>query len=383
MICWLFAWEFGQGLGHLRRLGAITRHLVRSGDRAVLVTPPDAPLAELPPGVERMPLQAPDPPPCRAMTEGFLPSYGAALVELGFAKADYIMARLAAWDRILRAIRPAAIIADHAPYAVLAGKDRCAVAVIGTGLDLPPSDDDEFPPVLAELPSFDEAPLRAALAAGCRATGRPAAPSAPMALKGTRRFLVGLPDFDPYATRRSETHLGPIGARPPLTTCPAEGSVFAYLNALHPSFDELVSALAEAGLPGNAYWQGGQDPARAALLGARGVDVLRAPAVMADALPACSLVLSLGGAGLTAGALFAGRPHLILPIHLESELHALGLEQLGAGVRLSGYALCAAIEAAADTLALRDGAMRAALRLRDAFPTDPAPTIAAEIRSMA
>ena len=384
MKTWLLAWEFGTGLGHFRRLAAIAEALAEDGDRIVVAAPePNTVQAAFSRLVESVAAPAPSAPPMIEPAAGFLPSYGAALRELGFADAEYLAARVRLWDELLSRLRPDALVADHAPFAIFAAKDRFPTVVLGAGLDLPPADGESFPTVLQSAAPFDESGLRHALAAAAAATGRPGPESAPAAVRGDRRFLVGLPIFDPYLGRRPEPHLGPLGPRPALSPCPSEGRIFAYLRSDSPSFKPLTWALAEAGIPAVVHWQGPSDPGTAALLASRGAEVLTRPADAFAELARASLVVSLGGKGLTAQALYAARPQLIYPVHLDSELQALGVERLGAGRRFSRLGVRQLLEMSADSLALRDGAMRAALDLHRDFGQDPAARVAAEIRGLA
>jgi len=382
---WLLAWESGAGLGHLRRLAAIARPLAQTGDRIVVVAPePEAVHLAFPADLAAETVPAPAlPAPRIDQAEGFLPSYGAVLRDLGFENAGYLTAMTRAWDEVLARVQPSAVIADHAPFAVFAARGRFPTAVLGAGLDLPPAHGSSFPMVIADAKPFDETRLRMAFAAAAAATGRPNPYVATAALRGDRRFLAGLPVFDPYLNRRLETHLGPLGPRPAPSPCPSEGAIFAYLRSDHPSFGPLTWALVETGIPALVHWQGPPDAGTAALLATRGITVSHTPVDTVAELAKASVVISLGGAGLTAEALFAGRPHMVYPIHMESELNALGLERLGAGRRFPPFGLREMIDFAADSLALRDGAMRAALELHRDFGIDPAGRIAADIRELA
>ncbi|MFI4973429.1 MAG: glycosyltransferase [Caulobacterales bacterium] len=384
MTCWLFAWEFGEGLGHLRRMAVLADALARGDDRVVLATAEaERARGAFPAAAEIIALPPPEVPDAAPSAEGFLPSYGAALAQLGFEDSARIARRVAVWDEIFDRVKPAAVIADHAPFAVFAARGRLPAAVIGTGLDLPPAGGEVFPTILPGARPFDEARLHSAMTKAALSCRRPAPASAPSAMAGDLRLLIGLPAFDPYAGRRSEAYLSPVGPRPRLSPCPAEGLIFAYLRSDHPSFTPITWALAELGMPMAVHWQGGRDAEGAALLAARGAELFDQPPDVRAMLPRASLVISLGGAGLTADCLFAGRPHLVFPIHLESELAALGLERLGAGRRLGPQGITQAIADAAESLELRDGALRAGEDAHRRFLEDPAPTIAARIRAMA
>lgn len=381
MATWLLATELGGGLGHLTRLRVLAAALSAPGDRTVLLCSDPAAASSVFAGLAEIRRS----PPLALDANRIEGDYPSILSAFGFADGDRLAASVAAWNAVFDTVRPDALIADHAPFAIFAARGRLPAAVIGSGFDLPPAGEAAFPPLMPDAPAIDHAQMLAAVRQAAAAHGRPAPDGLPAAVAGDARFLVGLPWIDPYWRRRPEEALGPLGARPPVEPAPADGHVFAYLNPDAAMFDSAVRALASLPMRCSAFWTGGGDAQRA-LLARLGVTIFDRPPDPAAVLPQATLVLSHGGAGLAADAIFAGRAQLCLPLHREGALNAAALGRLGVGRacwEMGSEAIAGEIMRAAEDLAMRDAALALGLAAHRRYPHCPAAIVARGIRHMA
>jgi UDP:flavonoid glycosyltransferase YjiC (YdhE family) len=117
----------------------------------------------------------------------------------------------------------------------------------------------------------------------------------------------------------------------------------------------------DLGAEASVYLRGNVGP-RAHILRSRGVEVFDMPPKLADILPQVSSVFSHAGPGFTNAALTGGRPHIMFPRHFESHAAALGLAELGCGIRLDELTpetFRAAFERASTDATMRAAAQKA------------------------
>lgn len=381
MTRWLFATELGGGLGHLMRMRRLARTLVGPADRLTIFAS-DGNAARAIFGARADIRPVPVLSLLRAQPRA---GFGGILDAFGFGDPARLLATTAEWRRLFARIRPDVLIADFAPFATFAARGMVPTAVIGSGFDLPPVDRPRFPSFMTGEQAGTEARLLQAARHVADRVGAPRPTSLPQAVGGDQRHLIGLPWLDPFMGRRREPALGPIGARPPLVPAPATARIFAYADPIAPSFTALIHALTRLRVDTALYWRGGQ-PAIRPLLADQGFTLFDAPPDPATELPVATLVISHGGAGLMADALFAGRPHLCLPFHREAEMNAHALETLGSAVLprdQHAETLYWTIRAALEDVPLRDRALTLGAAIHDRFPACPAPMVARAIRRLA
>src|SRR5690606_1471762 len=229
-------------------------------------------------------------------------------------------------------------VAEHAPTALLAARGlELPPVAIGTGFTLPPAEgpwpglrpwDTIAPAQLAEL----EARL---LAAANRVLDNLDAPllATPAELyPAENRALLTLPELDPYPARRTADYWGllaePAGGMAPDWPAVPGPKIFAYLHPFA-TLPALLEALRNSSAASLVYLpERAADYARFAAPNLRIVD---RPLDMARIGAECDLGISHGSHGTTAALLLAGKPLLILPLHLEMRLTGERVSQLGAG----------------------------------------------------
>lgn len=357
----LFAWELGEGLGHLPPLKAIAAAAKAEGARPVFALRDAvltrAALAELDAQILPAPFwPTPQPPPTASGT------YADILVANGFTAASNVKALVGAWNEIIDAAKPDLVVCEHAPDAALAAFGRIPVAMVGNGFVVPPADGAEFP---AYEPGRGEPqrqrPVLTLIQEAMRELGRAVPATITEPFRGAFRGVYTLPPLDTYRRVRREAVLGPIEPVPPLSPLPPGRKLFAYSAADYVLINEVTQALMDLGPQASAYFRGSLG-ARAAVIRSRGVQVFDTAPALADVLPEASVVFSHGGTGFTYAALAAGRPHILNPRHFEAHSTAKALEELGAGIALHPFEpkkFREAVARANDDRAMHEAAQKA------------------------
>ncbi|MCE9520921.1 MAG: hypothetical protein K8S25_00650 [Alphaproteobacteria bacterium] len=333
----LFAWELGANLGHLKPLMALARDLAAKGAKATFAVNDLANVRLAARPGEFTTLQAPLWPGHQHF--GHRPSvasYADILSGIGFADPSKLSTMIAAWDGLLELIKPDLVVADHSPalLAALHGTNTPVISV-GTPFTMPPLSLDRLPPLRADqAPSLPEARLLLSLKAALEERGMRAPARMVDLLRTNERLVFGLPELDPYRAYRDETILTPPEPLPPFVEAPVKPRLFVYAGSEVPYIETLVQALVEMDVEIVAYLRGDVGPLPH-FLKHRGHKVYDTPPPLEEVLPTVSHVLSQGGAFTCQAALAAGRPHLIMPLHNETELNLSMCAALGTARRLT------------------------------------------------
>ena len=357
----LFAWELGEGLGHLPALKAIALAAKAEGARVVFALrepiPARAALADI--FAEILPAPFWPTPQMPAKPSG---SYADLMAANGFASVANARTLIAAWDTLFDSVKPDLIVGEHAPGAAIAAFGRVPVALIGNGFVVPPADGPVFPPFEAGRGDASaQAPVLDAVREALTALGRRAPSELCEPFRGVFRGVFAFPALDHYRGVRREAPLGPVEAMPALTPFPAERKLFAYSAADAAMIEPMTHALMTLGPQASVYFRGALGP-RAAVIRSRGVTVHDTAPSLAAVLPQASAVFSHGGSGFSHAALAAGRPHIIYPRHGEAHYTALALVELGAGILLNPFEpkrFADAVARANDDGAMREAALKA------------------------
>lgn len=332
----LLAWELGGGLGHVGRLLPLARGLSERGYRPVLA------LRDLiePNGLlraESFPLlQAPRFPPMSLGKPFHARSFADILAVHGFGDVSLLRTMVRAWQAMLDLVRPALVIGDHCPTLGLAARGRVPTILLGNGFCLPPLVGLEFPPLQPECEALIPAEqLLAAVQEVQRERGAPLPRTLPEILTGTARFVTVLPQLDPYQASRDQPVAGDLEALPEPLPPPVERSFFVYLATESPFVEEILTQLAQTGVPGRGYIRGvGQGLHER--LGRSGLYLSPKPLPLWDEMARACVVVHHGNQGISQMALAAGRPQLVFPMHLEQLLNARQLHALGLAHFLTG-----------------------------------------------
>jgi len=334
----LFAWELGDGLGHVSRLLRIAERLREQGVRSVFAVRNMEPAGLL---VDAAGFSVVPAPAARVGAirgpDGTQPiSAGDILGAIGFASAERLRALVAAWTCLIDMIAPAVVVTDYSPTANLALYGGPVPWIpIGDSFSLPPFEVQHFPPFRNGRPAFDEDAMLEVVAALQRARGRPAPVRLPQLFEGDERFVVSLPELDPWRRLRSVPAVGPIPGLPaPVRSEPVD-DYFAYLSDSFRFTERVLEGLLASGRSGSVFLRDAT-AARRAEWRRRGLTMWDEPQDVIRMAERAAVIVHHGGIGLVEQGLGLGRPQLLVPRHFEQFRNADGIGRLGCGVALRG-----------------------------------------------
>jgi hypothetical protein len=338
----LFAWELGAGLGHCVKAAPIAAGLIARGHSVYfaarnIVTARqvcgDLPIVYLPAPqlVGRTP---------GAVRQTF--TFAHILHNAGFGDDAQLGALVANWRNLIELIKPAAVLCEHAPSALLASRcERVPRFVMGTGFSLPPkvSPWPDLRPVATatvdELVCHEMQLLERANRI-LDAAGAERLNSISQIYEDVEgRFLTTFAELDHHRGRSGDAYCGawsldggervewPAGDGP---------RVFAYLKSGPGPWrvETALAALRSLNARTIAYVPNAS-PAMVAL---------ETPSFLVSSLPAavsalrweCDLAVLHGTAGSTTQFLLAGVPVLLTPLFFEQAILSLRVSELGAGL---------------------------------------------------
>lgn len=339
----LIAWEMGANLGHLLRDLAVAMRLRQNGYE-VLFAVRDAKLAEECLAEEGFPYVA-APRPAR-VGRPFRPAanYSEMLIEYGYLDLTLLAGLVREWRELFALFRPAAIVIDHAPTALIAARVEMIPAILlGTGFEIPPS--------ISPLPSIQpgepipiqqlEASDHRALEAinsilrsyGRRPLDRPAS-----LFSSVQGLLTTFPELDHYGERTDREYIGVLQVSQPFPCVDwphdTGPKVFAYVRPGLTDVEALLSAFSDLALSAICVIPEIPEELRKRFQTAR-LRLLASVVNPSPLLASASAVVNYGGAGTIATSLLAGVPMLLAPRTLEQHMGALAVKRLGAGIIVS------------------------------------------------
>jgi UDP:flavonoid glycosyltransferase YjiC (YdhE family) len=355
----LLAWELGAGFGHVTALGRLAAKFAPHGFRLIAivnnVTSASVLAAQ---GVEV--LQAPGWPsalqsdPRKSLSSATL---GDTLGDLGFADEEALRSLIGAWDRLFTRIAPDLVVCDYAPAAALAARGRIPLALTGSGFTLPPAEMEKFPLLHAMArPVWPEERLLETVNAALRAFDRQQLERLPQLFAGDLHWVRTFPLLDAYNLWRERPPQGPLIDRLPDARRADAREILVYISGhlgRHPQILHALRMVAERvrifapGVPGGELER----------LAGFGMRIERAPFRLPDELASARLVIHHGSAGISAEALIAGVPQLLLSIHIEHDLAGAALESAGVGKLIKLHDPAASRTADMIASVLNDGTM--------------------------
>ena len=334
----LLAWELGTGFGHIGPFLTVATGLLKRGHELHIaareVAGAVAAVGDLPIAVHQAPL-------CLNTYGGLQDpplNYAEILMRYGYLEPAMLHGLLTAWRSLMRVVRADIVMADHAPTALLAARDLgLPRAVIGSPFNVPPAvaptpnmRDWEAVPA-GRLADSDARVLKVINVA--RSDAQPLA-ALHCIFEGAVHFFSGIPELDPYGARPADDYLGlravSAGSAEPSWPEGDGQRVFAYLHAPYPHLERALQALASSGARVLVHLLGGNPALMRKYEGGR---MHFAPALLDfdKVVSACDLCVCHGNVGTTLGMLQAGRPLLMLPMHLEHFLLGRSVARAGAG----------------------------------------------------
>ncbi|WP_028466604.1 glycosyltransferase [Nisaea denitrificans] len=326
----LFAWELGDGLGHVSRLLPIANMLRDNGVecafvvRNLIVT--HSMIAREGYRVFQAPLVAPYAPP--DVRDKVIASIGDVLATVGYVEPDKLTALTDGWAAIIDSFDPDLLISDYSPTAGLAVFGERPVVPIGDWFTLPPGNWSEFRTFKDAPNRVDPERLLETVREVQRRRGKALPDRVPALMHGERNFVVTIPELDPYHSFRENTESSPL--RPlsaPATQEPVQ-DYFAYLSYGYAGTQKVLEALAGSSWTGDLYLRDANDEARTKWR-ERGLTIHDTPQPIEQAVANAKVVVHHGGIGTLEQVMAIGRPQCIVPRHFEQQKNGEYLGKLG------------------------------------------------------
>ena len=328
----LIGWEFGAGRGHVLAIVNLAAALEKEGHEVSLALQrPDLLTAEQRQG--RGVWQAPLSPRMLVSgsrsAKGIPTTMGDILARLGMDEPAIVASQVRGWRQLFAAVGADLVIADFAPFLLLAARGRLPAILVGNGFLTPPADLPAFPALIGHSPAEDEpATLRSVNEGLGLADAGPIA-ALPEIFAADRRIPIIFTEFDPYAPQRQDPLASPLD--PEFDAEAGEGEeIFVYLPETIDADSPLWLGLAAARLPVRVHV-----PRMRGELGERlaqdGFIVEPAPLPFAEIVRRSRLLLSHGGPGFLCAGAAAGLPHIVCHYDLEKLLNGVAVAKHGLG----------------------------------------------------
>ncbi len=342
----LFTWEFGGGLGHLRRFLPIAAELKKVGHKIAIAAPnPKEVQAELTalaePGTDYQLLQARSwqPPNNPRIREIPTHTFADVLHLFGYYQADRLVDYIAQWRQMIDRLKPDLIVSDFSPSVALAARDRVRRLVVGNGYTVPPAGQ-LLPPMrpwVSEVQPYSRIHEGEALAAFNSVAQKfkdPAIDYFGDLFSGHQTFVCSIDEFDPYAAYREQTDHFPFNIDIPRSGGKVEGRsgppVVAYLPGNHTQLENIIRGMTGSGLLCEVYISGA--PKKITSWAGENVRLHDKPLDLKNLLPETKLLIHHAGLGTALAGLLAGTPQFVLSQNLEHFITARGLLTFGASV---------------------------------------------------
>lgn len=330
----LLGWEFGGNRGHAMRLVQLADRLKARGhqvsfalQRVDAITPVEAKGSAIWPAPVSPRLLVNTTRPKTAAPN----TMGDILARLGFDDPSIVAASLRAWQLLFNAIKPDLIVAEYAPFLLMAARGRVKTVAVGTGFDAPPSEMPRFPSLTGKPAAIDEEQTLAAVNLGLAQLGGQRLTALPELFTATAEISATFTEMDPYAEWRIRRLAMPTVPLPPPVIAPGSGGeVFVYAPELVPVDAALWKGLATSKLPVRVHIPMVSD-AYLAELGRMGFIVERDPVDFPLIAQRSRLLVSHGGHGFVCSGLLAGLPQVICHYDLEKLGHAHAVARLKLG----------------------------------------------------
>jgi UDP:flavonoid glycosyltransferase YjiC (YdhE family) len=335
-----FVWELGSSYGHISALLPFVRALRQRGHEAMLVVRELHNTGSIVnEGIDV--LQAPIWLPQAQGLQGPPLNYSEILMNYGYLNADGLTGLVGAWRSLFKLAGCDAIVANHAPTALLAAKSQNLPAMtLGTGFHLPPN----VAPMPNMRPWLNVQPGRFEQSDALVLNNMNAvlAKFGAGPLRGVgelfatdENFLCTFAELDHYPQRgpcqyhgvSNNVEMGQEVSWPQ----GAGKCVFVYLEPHQRDLVGVLQALAALDLRAIVCAPGIAENVRQAHASAR-IVISPKPFRLANLLPECDLAIGYGGHGMTANMLLAGVPLLLLPTQLERFLMSTRVVAMGAGI---------------------------------------------------
>ena len=334
-----YAWEFGAAFGHIGAFLPLARTLRQRGHHIHWAVAQTGPAARLLAQEQFTWLQAPV---AREVSRAGAPlSYNDILLRFGYADHEELFGLVVAWRELMRLTGAQAVLADHAPTAILAARTLgIPVVLFGGGFFAPPRQRPlpNMRPWLALAPGQLDAlenQVLLSVNAVLRHFNQVPLEAVAQLFDVAEDTLLGFPELDHYADRGPACYWGNlpdagVGEVPAWPKMPGK-RIFAYLRKGTPHHEAALAALFALGQPSVVFFP----DAPSALLARHAAPHLvfsATPLALAQTAREADAAITYAGMATVTSFLLQGKPALLLPGHLEQFLLARRVEEMGAGL---------------------------------------------------
>ncbi len=338
----LYAWELGGELGHLSQALPLALAAKARGHEIILALKDVSRAESVLAGHGVTYLQAPVWLPVIEGLPRFPANYTEILFQNGYLDASGLLGVIKAWRALYALTKPALVMADHAPTALLAALSMgIPRTMLGTGF---------FSPIrVSPLPSIrpwqdippqrlldgERAVLQAINYALTQLGSAPLRRVADLFPAPAEECLLSFAELDHYPHRENTEYLGTaLSVAGGVTPIWPEGDgkkLFAYLKPKYVHTEKVLAQLASSGARVLIY-AGGLPQAMVARYASPRLKFSEAPFNIIAASQQCDAAVCHAGHGTVSAMLLAGKPVLLLPIQLEQFLLSKRVVALGAGL---------------------------------------------------
>jgi len=329
----LIGWELGANRGHAVKLARFGAALREAGHEVSFAVQRIDALSEAEAGGSPV-WQAPLTPRLliSGSRRGGPGSTGMAdiLVRLGMDDERIVSAMIGGWEQLVGAIRPDVVIAEYAPFLLLAARGRWPSIAIGTAFSQPPTGIDQL---IDGPPAADQVAVLATINRALAGHGGEPLAALPQLFAADKMLPESYVELDPYAATRGAVMARPVAADFAARAGSGE-EIFVYGPERISPDAALWRGLAASGLPVRIHPQRAR-PEVLNALGAMGFMVEAEPVEFTTIAERSRLVVSHGGHGFVCAAMTAGLPQVVCHHDLEKLLNGLAVAREGLGGHVS------------------------------------------------
>jgi UDP:flavonoid glycosyltransferase YjiC (YdhE family) len=335
----LYAWEFGANFGHIGAFLPLARTLRQRRHEVRWAVAQTGPAARLLAPEAYTWLQAPT---CRETPRAGPPlSYSDILLRFGYANDEELLGLVVAWRELMRLTGAQAVLADHAPTAMLAARTLgIPVVLFCFGFFAPPRQRPLpcirpwSPPPPGRLDALDNEAL-ASINAVLGHFGLAPFDAVAQLFDVAEDALLGFPELDHYAERGPARYWGNlpdagVGNAPAWPALPGR-RIFGYLRTGTRHHEAALAALHALGQPTVVFFPDAP-PALLERYAAPHLVFSAQPLDLARTARESDAAITYAGMSTVTSFLLKGKPVLLLPSQLEQFLLARRVEEMGAGL---------------------------------------------------
>ncbi|MCC5985964.1 MAG: hypothetical protein JJU42_16530 [Rhodobacteraceae bacterium] len=242
----------------------------------------------------------------------------------GFRDPETLERRFRWWQEAFWTLRPALVVADFAPTALMAARSLGVPAVaLGPAFALP----SEHAPATTDPDDPHDRATCALINRTLGPLGAPPIDRLEAVFDCARRYPRGLHIWDPFHPRPRWPVISPLASLPPRAG-PSRATIFAYLSTVELREPAILEAFARVDRPTRLVAPGITPETRARLATNPALALEPAPLSYAEIAASAQVIVCAGQSGMSTLAVLAGIPMLALPQHLEQANNASGAARL-------------------------------------------------------